>query len=90
MTKDAPVKVAVWPPQAQGGTPSIWGKAQRNFQSSSADLKITYFLVKCHCLWSQQECHWTPQDLTLVNQWSKDYSSLNTPFISNYPLPLFS
>ena len=36
---DAPIKVAVCPPLALGGTPSIWGYAQSHFLSSSIQVK---------------------------------------------------
>lgn len=45
MTREAPVKVAEWPPLGHGGTPSIYGKAQSHCLSTiddkeKLDLKI--------------------------------------------------
>jgi len=34
MTKDAPVRVAEWPPLGHGGTPSIYGNAQSHYLST--------------------------------------------------------
>jgi len=34
MTRDAPVKVAEWPPLGDGGTPSIYGKAHSHYLST--------------------------------------------------------
>jgi hypothetical protein len=34
-TREAPVKVAEWPPLGAGGTPSIYGKAQSHFLSTT-------------------------------------------------------
>ena len=34
MTREAPVRVAEWPPLGHGGTPSIYGKAQSHCRST--------------------------------------------------------